>query len=227
MGFGGTGGGGGSIAGANDAAVSNPAQGQILTYDGTVSKWKNAAANGSNNVSPTSLKTSAYSAAAGELVLCDATAGTFSVSLPASPIDGTQIGVKKMDNSGNLPLVATGGADVFEPGTNSFAISTQYRSVVFQYKASNATWYAVAMYLSVSSLNIPNAFTDLAGNVTAGQLPAQASLTQAFTNANYATVSRPTARTDISVMWIGDATTTSTHLPTNRIAGDVILTKQV
>lgn len=43
MGFGGSGG-GGSIAGASDAAVSSPANNDVLTYDTSIGKWKNAAA---------------------------------------------------------------------------------------------------------------------------------------------------------------------------------------
>lgn len=225
MGFGGTGG-GGSIAGASDAAVSSPAQGQVLTYDGSVAKWKNATVGGGSQLTPTAVKVDTYAAVIGDLVLCDASSNTFNVTFPSAPSDGAQIGVKKVDSSVNMPIAVRGGSDVFESGTTSFGISTQYRSVIFQYQASSSTWYAVAMYISVSSLNIPNSFTDLAGNVTAGQLPAQTTLTQAFTDANYASVARPTARTDISVMWIGDSTTTSTHMPSNRIAGDVILTKQ-
>lgn len=35
---------GGDISGADDVALSNPANNQVLTYDGTIAKWKNAAA---------------------------------------------------------------------------------------------------------------------------------------------------------------------------------------
>jgi hypothetical protein len=216
----------GKIATATDVALSGVADGQVLTYDGTLAKWKNAATASAAKLTPTALQTSAYTASAGELVLGDASGGTFNITLPTAPADGTQVGVKKMDNSGNMPIAVRGGSDVFESGSTSFGISTQYRAVIFQYSAGNSTWYAVAMYVSVSSLNIPNDFTDLAGNVDVGQLPAQTTLTQPFTDANYASVARPTVRTDVNVIWIGDATTTSAHLPANRIAGDVILTSQ-
>ncbi len=41
MGFGGSGG-NGSISGASDAALNNPANNHVLTYDSAISKWKNA-----------------------------------------------------------------------------------------------------------------------------------------------------------------------------------------
>lgn len=226
MSFGGGGGGSSKISTSQDVALNSPATGQVLTYDGTLAKWKNAAGAGAANLVPTAVKSSAYTANVGELVLCDASGGTFNVTLPTAPADGVQVGVKKMDSSGNMPIAVRGGSDTFESGSTSFGISTQYRSVIFQYDAGSSTWYAVAMYISVSSLNIPNNFTDLAGNVDVGQLPANTTLTQPFTDANYTTVTRPTARTDVTVIWIGDATTISTHLPANRVAGDVILTKQ-
>jgi hypothetical protein len=42
MSFGGGGGGGGQIATAADVALSNPANGQVLSYNTTLSKWQNA-----------------------------------------------------------------------------------------------------------------------------------------------------------------------------------------
>lgn len=45
MGFNsGSGSGGGSVAGSSDVALSNPANNNVLTYDTTTSKWKNAVA---------------------------------------------------------------------------------------------------------------------------------------------------------------------------------------
>ncbi len=45
MGFG-PGGGGGAIGSATDVALSSPANNQVLTYDGTIGKWKNATLTG-------------------------------------------------------------------------------------------------------------------------------------------------------------------------------------
>ncbi len=41
MGFGAGGGGGGTIGSATDVALNNPANNQVLTYDGSIGKWKN------------------------------------------------------------------------------------------------------------------------------------------------------------------------------------------
>lgn len=42
MGFGGGSGGGGSIAGSSDVALSNPSSNHALTYDGSTNKWQNS-----------------------------------------------------------------------------------------------------------------------------------------------------------------------------------------
>lgn len=42
MGFGGGSGGGSSVAGSSDVALSSPTNNDVLTYDSTSSKWKNA-----------------------------------------------------------------------------------------------------------------------------------------------------------------------------------------
>jgi len=49
MGFGGSGSGGGSISGAADVALSSLANSQVLSYDSSVSKWKNSAVASATN----------------------------------------------------------------------------------------------------------------------------------------------------------------------------------
>jgi hypothetical protein len=211
-----------TILTAADAAAVRSAAGAAATT--TTVDGQALSGNVETRLIPTAVKTAAYAAQPRDLVLADATAGTFAVTLPTAPGDLTTIAVKKIDNSANTPTVACGGTDTFESGATSFAISTQWREVVFEYHSG--IWYAVGMYLSVASLAIPNDFSDLAGAVAEGQLPASAVMYQPFTDSNYNTAPRPTARTDVLVIWVGDSTTTSARLPTNRIAGDVSLTSQ-
>lgn len=65
---------------------------------------------GGAGLSPTAVKTSNYTANPGEMVLCDLSAGSFTVTLPLYPPDGTQVGVQivnvtynyqQWDNNGN------------------------------------------------------------------------------------------------------------------------------
>ena len=58
MSFGGGSGGTSKISTSQDVALSNPADGQVLTYDATLAKWKNAAG-GTSTVSSVAGKTGA------------------------------------------------------------------------------------------------------------------------------------------------------------------------
>lgn len=61
----------------------------------------------------TASKTAAYTAAAGEYVQANATSAAFTVTLPASPGNGTVVGVRKTDTSTNVVTVAPGaGASI-------------------------------------------------------------------------------------------------------------------
>lgn len=83
----GGGGGGGNIATSGDVALSNPATGEVLTFDASVSKWKNAAATSGNSTSVEStVKTASYTLAltdAGSAVEFD-TAGAVTLTVPAN-----------------------------------------------------------------------------------------------------------------------------------------------
>ncbi len=60
MGFGGSGGGSGSIASSSDVALNVPTNNDVLTYDSSTSKWKNAvSAGGGGAVSSVAGKTGA------------------------------------------------------------------------------------------------------------------------------------------------------------------------
>ncbi len=62
---------------------------------------------------PTSVKTSAYSALAGDLVRVDPTSGGFTVTLPSAALSGSgaAISVKNVSNSANSVTVACSGSD--------------------------------------------------------------------------------------------------------------------
>jgi hypothetical protein len=82
--------------------------GQILTknsasnYDAT---WSTT----TSGLTPTAVKTGAYTAATGELVLASAASAGFTITLPTTSTAGATAGVKKVDTSANVvTVVATG-----------------------------------------------------------------------------------------------------------------------
>lgn len=73
----------------SDAAVSAPASGQVLTYNG--SKWANQAP--SVVPAPWNEKTANYTAVSGDAVAANTSAGAFTITLPASPAVGNAVTV--------------------------------------------------------------------------------------------------------------------------------------
>lgn len=98
-------------------------------------------------LNPTSIKTAPYTAAAGELVLVDTTAGNVPVQLPTAPADKTQIEVKQIIRGGtNTVSISTGGADVFNRagGATSATLTLMGAAQLYQYQASGGIWIVVA-----------------------------------------------------------------------------------
>lgn len=107
-------------------------------------------------LTPTAVKTGAYSAAAGDYVPCDTTSGALTVTLPTTPADLTVIGVKMVKQaSSNAVTVAAGGSDVFNvaAGATSLTLLLLFQGVLLQYKASSGIWYVFADDLPLSQLD--------------------------------------------------------------------------
>jgi hypothetical protein len=97
---------------------------------------------------PTAVKTGTYTASPNDLVVCDCSGGSFTVTLPAAPADKTVIGVKLVNvgSGSNSVTVACGGLDVIDKAggstTTSLTVTNQVR--FFQYFFSSGIWYIVA-----------------------------------------------------------------------------------
>lgn len=99
-------------------------------------------------LAPTAVKTSAYTATAGDFVPCDVSAGGFTVTLPTAPADKTQVEVKivKQATAANTLTLATGGTDVFNVtgGATALALTALFEANTLQYKASTGIWYVLS-----------------------------------------------------------------------------------
>jgi hypothetical protein len=132
----------------NAPAASVPMNSQKFTGLANGSAATDSAAFGQipTLLTPTAVKTSGYSAAVGDLVACDISGGSFTVTLPTAPADRAQICVEIVarvtTGAPTYATIATGGSDVlFKAGGATSGIMGR-GSVVFQYNASGAIWYA-------------------------------------------------------------------------------------
>lgn len=118
--------------------------GSVLTSNGSnwVSGTVSVSSGGGTGLTPTSIKTSAYTAAVNELVRCDTTLGSFSVTLPASPTDGAMLGVVDITNffgTNNLTLLPNSGKTIESDGT-SYILDINGTAVTFLYSSSTTNW---------------------------------------------------------------------------------------
>jgi hypothetical protein len=107
-------------------------------------------------LTPTAVKTSAYTAAPSDLVPVDTTSGNVTITLPSAPADKTLVAVKQVtQGTGKTATVACGGTDVFNKtgGGTSLTLSLTAQGAIFQYQASGGIWFITSDDLPLSQLD--------------------------------------------------------------------------
>jgi hypothetical protein len=117
-------------------SLTAPTDGQVLVYDAGLGQWvpETPAVTAAYTVRT---KTTTYTALAGDVLLCDATGGAFTVTLPAAAgVTGQSISVKKTDASANAVTVDGNGAETID-GAATLALATRYAAVTLWSDGSN------------------------------------------------------------------------------------------
>ena len=114
-----------------------------------------ASLGGSAALTPTATKTTAYTAAIGELALMNVPGGGAALTLPAAPADKAQVGYRAIGATTAVPLVVTaGGTDTIgTAGATSAGTPMADEIVVLQYQASAGRWLAVSNVKTMASLD--------------------------------------------------------------------------
>lgn len=127
-------------------------------------------------LTPTSVKTTAYTANPGDFIPVDASGGSVTITLPTVPADKTRIAVKVINISGsNTVSIAAGGSDVFNKtgGSASLTLSLLNQASTVQYNAGTAIWYVQSDDIPLSQIDArylaANGVT-VSGSPTAGQV---------------------------------------------------------
>jgi hypothetical protein len=135
-----------AVAGPPAANWSNNSKKITSLANGTAAQDAAAFGQIPTRLTPTTVKTSAYSANPSDLVACDISAGSFTVTLPTAPGDETQICVeivKRLTTGAPFYVtIAAGGTDVlFRPAGPASGIFGR-GSIVLQYQLSTGVWFA-------------------------------------------------------------------------------------
>lgn len=91
----------------------------------------------------TTVKTEAYTANVGDLVVCNASAGGFTVYLPGSPANGSRITIKKIDSTSNTITVQRSGSDVFNVAGGGSTIQVYLPSQTVTVQYHSGIWYVI------------------------------------------------------------------------------------
>jgi hypothetical protein len=106
----------------------------------------------------TAVKTANYNAAVNQIIPCDISAvGSFTVTLPTTPTDGSTVSVKIVTFAvGKILTVAAGGAAVFNKvgGSATATMSVLNQQLDFTYKATGDYWI-VESSLPLSAISVP------------------------------------------------------------------------
>lgn len=106
------------------------------------------------SLTPTAVKTSAYTAAAGDLVPVDTTSASVTITLPSGASDGAQVGAKHIVRGGtHVVTILCSGSDVINRsgGATTYALTTLGQSSTLQYKSG--IWYVISGDLALSQLD--------------------------------------------------------------------------
>lgn len=148
----------GDIIAAQSSSVINRlavgTDGQVLTADSVQGAGLRWAFPG---LVPTTVKTAAYTAQPGELVLVDASAGPITITLPAVGAATVRTGVKKTDATANVVTVAAGAGQsigVQSSTTLPGGLQTQFQIAEFRAVASATNYAVVAGQLALASLDL-------------------------------------------------------------------------
>lgn len=105
---------------------------------------------------PTSVQTANVNGNPGDLVVCDASSGSFQIQLPTAPADKTRIGAVLINVNTQLGYqisILPGGSDVFgSTSTSPRTLVTLNQSICLQYKSSNATWYVLWEHFGLTQI---------------------------------------------------------------------------
>jgi lysophospholipase L1-like esterase len=136
----------------SDVAISASANIAQSKINGLTSSLANKA----QSFSPTSVKTTTYIAASGDLIPVDAISGAVSITLPTTPADQSRVVIKKIDSSTNIVTITAGGSDVFNKtgGSTSVTLSILNQAICLQYKTSSAIWYVVGDTFPLSQIDL-------------------------------------------------------------------------
>jgi hypothetical protein len=122
---------------------------------GTPGTWAAPTGSGGSSLVPTAIKSANYNAAVSDLVLANASS-SWTVTLPTTPANKSQVGVAMVAQTGtDVISVTAGGSDVINSngstGVSTLTVGTLNQIIILQYDSTLTSWYQLTNSLTLAS----------------------------------------------------------------------------
>lgn len=132
----------------DEPSVATPfTSANMLLYNSAINDLDSRIATAASVLTVVSVASTNYTALAQQFVPVNTAAGSVTITLPASPPDLTQIGVKHVVRGGsNIVTLAAAGTDTFNTATGPVAISLPgvNQSALLQYSDAQGLWIVIS-----------------------------------------------------------------------------------
>jgi hypothetical protein len=127
----------------SDGNIVIPDGGSITYSNGTsIGGGGGGGSAGGGSITPTTVKTSSYAAADNQLVRCNSTSSSFTITMPAAPADGAIVGVLDVYTTfANFPVtVVPSIGHTIEKDSVGFELDINGTYITFMYNSINLNW---------------------------------------------------------------------------------------
>jgi hypothetical protein len=119
------------------AATNSPSAGQVLSWTGSAFTWVTPSAGGGSGNYNVVNKTADYTAVEGDFVICDATNGAITITLPIPATAGSRVKVNKVDSSSNSVVIKAATGQI----SNQNTVTNNGQWTCTDYTTDGAKWY--------------------------------------------------------------------------------------
>jgi hypothetical protein len=127
--------------GSNSDLTVMPDVSILLQYDGDSTVWRVVGGSGSSDFNITSIKTANYSAFNLDVILCDTSSSSFTVTLPSSPLDNSYVAILDVGGNFSTNNLVISSSDNIENVNETWGIDINYAYVELMYSSSASSWF--------------------------------------------------------------------------------------
>lgn len=158
------------VTGTNGDLTVLPNSSILFQYDGDDTLWRVVGGSGSGEFNITNIKTANYNAVNLDVVLCDTTASSFTVTLPSTPLNNQYVSILDVGgNFSNNNLILSASKNI-QNVNDSWAIDLNYAFLELAFSESADTWYFKEIPSILNGVSYSNSKTVHTQNITNGDL---------------------------------------------------------